>query len=102
MADYIKSIRKFVGHTPIILNTVTGIVMDHGRSLLQERDGGGWCLPGGYLEYGKSYSEACKRELLEDTRLNVEVIRPLGMFDKYFMEYSNGSKLQNHRYVIFD
>jgi ADP-ribose pyrophosphatase YjhB (NUDIX family) len=95
MADYIRCIRKFVGHTPIILNTATGIVMDHGKLLLQERAGGGWCLPGGYLEYGESYSEACKRELLEDTGLHVEVVRPLGLFDKYFMEYSNGDKLQN-------
>lgn len=95
MTDYIQSIRQLVGHTPIILNTATGIVMDHDQLLLQKRAGGGWCLPGGYLEYGESYDEACKRELLEDTGLNVEVVRTLGLFDKYFMEYSNGDKLQN-------
>lgn len=95
MSDYIKKIRKLVGHTPIILNTATGIVMNHDLVLLQERSGGGWCLPGGYLEYGETYSEACKRELLEDTGLSVEVVRVLGLFDNYFMKYTNGDKLQN-------
>lgn len=93
--DYIKSIRQRVGHMPIILNTATGIVWNHHRVLFQERAGGGWCLPGGYLEYGESYAEACRREMKEDTGLEVEIVRSLGLFDNYFMAYKNGDKLQN-------
>ncbi|WP_054750674.1 NUDIX hydrolase [Lacticaseibacillus thailandensis] len=98
MADYIEMIRSKVGHTPVILNTAAGIVLDgQNRVLLQERNGedSGWCVPGGYLEYGESFKDAVVREMKEDTGLDVEVIRPLGLFDKYFMQYPNGDQVQN-------
>ena len=98
MADYIQMIRSKVGHEPVILNTAAGIVLDEqNRILLQERNGedSGWCVPGGYLEYGEGFKDAAIREMKEDTGLDVAVVRSLGMFDKYFMEYPNGDKLQN-------
>ncbi|PWG00782.1 NUDIX hydrolase [Levilactobacillus bambusae] len=97
MADYIKSIRKLVGHQPIILNTATGAVFnDDHQILLQERaDTGGWGLPGGFLEFGESFEQACQREIKEDTGLEVVPVRNLGIFDQYFYTYPNGDELQN-------
>lgn len=57
MSDYIKDIRGKVGHMPIILNAVAGVVVnDEHKILLQERtDTHNWSLPGGYMEYGETF-----------------------------------------------
>jgi 8-oxo-dGTP pyrophosphatase MutT (NUDIX family) len=50
------------------------VVDDEGRVLLLKRHpetyaGGGWCLPGGKIEYGQSVAEAIASELAEETGL---------------------------------
>ena len=96
MANYIKEIRSLTGHRPLILNSSTGCLLnDQQQILLQERaDTGGWCLPGGYLEFGESYKEAIVREFKEDTGLSFTVNQTLGVFDKYFYTYPNGDETQ--------
>lgn len=97
MADYIQDIRAKVGHMPLILNAAAGIVLNaQNEILIQERTGGGWGLPGGYLEFGESYEEAIVREMKEDSGLDVEIIRDLGLYDDhYYMSYANGDKVMN-------
>lgn len=97
MPDYIHSLRKLTGHIPLILNAAGGIVLNEQKQvLLQERADGGWCLPGGYLEFGESYREAVIREMKEDSGLDVVIVRDLGLYDDhYLMEYANGDKVMN-------
>lgn len=35
----------------------------------------GWAIPGGFVDYGESLEEAAVREAIEETNLNVELIR---------------------------
>ncbi|WP_304611592.1 NUDIX hydrolase [Secundilactobacillus collinoides] len=96
MADYIHEVRQLVGHRPLILNTAAGAVLN-GRHqlLLQERtDTGDWSFPGGYMEFGESFVDTCRREYLEDAGLKVEPIRLLKLFDKDFYTYPNGDQTQ--------
>ncbi|KRM54385.1 NUDIX hydrolase [Lacticaseibacillus sharpeae] len=97
MPDYIKTIRAKTGHMPLILNAAGGIVINARREvLLQERADGGWCVPGGYLEFGETYREAVLREMQEDAGLEVEIIADLGLFDNhYYMHYPNGDLVMN-------
>ena len=62
---------------------------DKGRILLvkhkQERGGywqGKWICPGGELEFGEEIKEGIKREVKEETNLEVELVTPLVPFDR--------------------
>lgn len=104
MADYIKYIRGMVGHAPIILNNTGGLLFNEkGQVLLQERNQemggkdfpeGSWSIPGGFLEYGETFDQALRREFLEDTGIEVQATRLIGVSDDDFYKYPNGDEAQ--------
>ena len=64
--------------------TVDGIIIEHDEILLIKRKHdpfqGQWALPGGFVEYGETTTDAVCREVLEETGLNAEII---SLFDVY-------------------
>ena len=70
---YIEEIRKYVGHKPIMVTAIVCIIYDKEKGLLFEKrtDNGMWCVPGGAIELGESLEEALKREVKEETSLDV-------------------------------
>jgi ADP-ribose pyrophosphatase YjhB (NUDIX family) len=60
---------------------VTGIVTDeHGRALLiQRRDNHQWEPPGGILELDESIDDGLRREVREETGLDVEPVALTGV-----------------------
>jgi 8-oxo-dGTP pyrophosphatase MutT (NUDIX family) len=66
------------------------------RFLTKRSDNGLWCLPGGGVDSGESVSEACEREVLEETGLIVRVKRLIGVYsDPHMMvEYADGNRFQ--------
>jgi ADP-ribose pyrophosphatase YjhB (NUDIX family) len=54
---------------------------DRGEVLLAKRtDNGLWCLPGGPVDLGETLTQACQRELYEETGLRAEVVRLVGVY----------------------
>jgi ADP-ribose pyrophosphatase YjhB (NUDIX family) len=54
---------------------------DRGEVLLARRtDNGLWCIPGGHVDLGETLEEACLRELREETGLDAEVMRLVGVY----------------------
>ncbi|RRK10926.1 NUDIX domain-containing protein [Lactiplantibacillus garii] len=96
MANYIQEIRALVGHKPIILNTAGGILVNEQHQVLLNlrTDTHNWSLPGGYLEYGETYAEACVREYQEDSGFKVQIIDRIGIFDRGETVYPNGDVAQ--------
>ncbi len=47
---------------------------------------GEWSLPGGHLEQGESFEACCKREVFEETGLDIENIREVGFTNDLFPE----------------
>lgn len=89
--DYIKTLRKKVGHEPIVLNFSGGILTNNQNEiLLQKRsDFNAWGLLGGALEFGESAQEACIREFLEETGLKVRTKSLLGLSTNFIQYYPN-------------
>ena len=70
---YIQEIRKYVGHSPIMVTAAMCIIYDKEKGILLEKrtDNGMWCVPGGALELGETLEEALKREVKEETSLDI-------------------------------
>lgn len=70
---YISDMRKYVGHAPIMCVAATGIIYDEERGILLEKrtDTGDWCVPGGAIELGESLEDALRREVKEETNLDI-------------------------------
>lgn len=71
--SYIGEMRKFVGHAPIMAVAAMGILYNEEKGLLLEKrtDTGEWCTPGGAIELGESLEDALKREIKEETNLDI-------------------------------
>ncbi len=54
---------------------------EKGEVLLAKRtDNGLWCIPGGHMELGETVAQAGLRELEEETGLQAEVVRLVGIY----------------------
>ncbi len=77
----------------------TGLLFDdkHEKFLLTRRaDNGQWCIPGGHMEAGESAAETVIREMLEETGLQVEIIKLIGVYSSpdIMVEYQSGKHMQ--------
>jgi ADP-ribose pyrophosphatase YjhB (NUDIX family) len=71
-------------------------VSGHKVLLTRRADNGRWCPPGGYMEPGEDVAEACAREVLEETGLQVRVTRLVAVYSSPHMllEYPDGNRFQ--------
>jgi 8-oxo-dGTP pyrophosphatase MutT (NUDIX family) len=79
------------------LGCSASIFDEQGRVFLTRRaDNGQWCLPGGGMEAGESVTEACEREVWEETGLRIRVKRLVGVYSHadQLVVYPDGNKAQ--------
>jgi ADP-ribose pyrophosphatase YjhB (NUDIX family) len=68
---------------------------DRGEILLIERtDNGLWALPGGAQEIGESVKDAVRREVREETGIEVEVTGLTGIYPAHVIAYDDGEVRQ--------
>ncbi len=93
---YVEELRLLVGTRPLILVGPDVLIVDAaGRVLLQRRsDDGLWGLPGGALEPGESLEEAARREIREETGLDVRTLTLVDIYSgaEFFHRYPNGDQ----------
>lgn len=67
-------------------------IFKNGKFLMGKRLGshgeGTWSVPGGHLEFGESFADTAKREVLEETGVNIKNIR-FGAVTNDFFEKEN-------------
>lgn len=78
------------------------MIRDGDKYLLIKRaanpDKGMWSVPGGLVEVGERHQDSAIREALEETCLEVELIKQLGVVDK--IEYDEDGKVFYHFIII--
>lgn len=97
MARYLEGDR--IGRNGRLLTGCSATLFDaeHTKILLTRRaDNQRWCLPGGAMDPGESVTEACEREMWEETGLLVRVVRLLGVYSTphRLLEYADGNRYQ--------
>jgi 8-oxo-dGTP pyrophosphatase MutT (NUDIX family) len=98
MSPYVRSLRKHLGHSRLLLPSVGGIVRDPGGRMLlvQTRDDGTWTTPGGSIEMTETPADAVVREVWEETGLLVAPTRVLAVLGgpAFVVHYPNGDETQ--------
>ncbi|MBS4200901.1 NUDIX hydrolase [Bacillus sp. FJAT-49732] len=95
--DYIKHLRSMVGHEKVIMVVAGAFVFDEeNRVLMQKRsDNGQWGFPGGFMELGESVQDTAKREVYEETGLQLEKLELFGIYSgsEYDKTFANGDQV---------
>ncbi|QTD41330.1 NUDIX hydrolase [Sporosarcina sp. Te-1] len=69
---YIEDLRAEVGNRPLLLTGVgVGVLNDNREILLQRKLDGRWGIPGGFMELGETAEETGRREVLEETGIEI-------------------------------
>jgi ADP-ribose pyrophosphatase YjhB (NUDIX family) len=97
--DYLLELRKLVGHAPLLMVGAAALIVDgQNRLLLLHRtDNDCWGPPGGAVELGEVVEDAARREVREETGLELGELSLFGVFSgpELFYVYPNGDKVYN-------
>ena len=88
-----------IGASASLSVACSAVLFDESRAkilLTRRSDNGQWCMPGGGMNAGESASEACIREVWEETGLEVTVERLVGIYTSphRIVAYNDGSRWQ--------
>lgn len=105
MNDYVGQMRKAIGND-LLFTVGCGCVIEdeHGRILLQRRkDQNNWCIPGGVMEVNEYFEDAARREVLEETNLQLTNLELFGVYSgpSCYKEYPNGDKIFSVQIIFY-
>jgi ADP-ribose pyrophosphatase YjhB (NUDIX family) len=78
---YVQAAIGLIIRHPITGTSVVPVLADGRIVLVQRRDNGRWSLPGGIVDWGEDIPSSVRRELAEETGLNlVKINRLVGVY----------------------
>lgn len=89
MLNYVRDMRRIINHNPLLICGASVIIFNNaGEVLMQHRsDNDCWCFPGGSIELGENLEETARREVLEETGLELGDLKLFGVFSGKELHY---------------
>lgn len=88
---------------PIVASSA--LIEKDGKILLVKRrfkpHPGWWALPGGIVEHGETVEETAIREIKEETGLNIEIVKLLGVYDLIIKDEASGKIEKQYAIICF-
>src|SRR5919202_2241444 len=81
-----------------------GVIRDDGAVLMIHRtDNDNWALPGGAMDIGETIAEAGVRETLEETGIECEIVRLVGVYTnpRHVMLYTSNGEVRQECSLVF-
>ena len=81
-----------------------GVINERGELLLIRRtDNDNWAMPGGAMDIGESIAEAAVRETREETGIDCEVVRLVGVYTnpRHVMLYTSNGEVRQECSLVF-
>lgn len=99
LKPYYPILRKYVGPARIILPGCVGAIFNENNDILAvyKKSKNRWTLPGGLADLGETTTGTLRREILEETGLEIEVTDIVGIYSEPEMMYlhlASGDELQ--------
>lgn len=102
--DYIKHLRSLVGQEKVIMVVAGAFVFDKENCLLLQKrtDNGQWGLPGGFMELEETVQDTARREVFEETGLNLGKLELFGIYSgpDYDKTFSNGDQVSMIQFIF--
>jgi mutator protein MutT len=87
--------RPILGVGALIFRDDRILLVERGKEPLK----GYWSLPGGVVETGETLEQAIRREVCEETNLEIEVIRTIEIFERIIRDQEGRPE---YHYVLID
>src|SRR3954467_1484926 len=81
-----------------------GVINERGEVLLIRRtDNENWALPGGAMDIGETIADAGVRETREETGVNCEIVRLVGVYTnpRHVMHYTSNDEVRQECSLVF-
>ncbi|GEN52728.1 NUDIX hydrolase [Halobacillus faecis] len=80
--DYIRHLRSMVGHEKVLMVVAGALVFNEKNELLLQlrADSKSWGLPGGFMELDESVQDTARREVYEETGLELKEMDFFGIY----------------------
>ena len=100
--SYLGQLRKLIGNRTIISVGARAIVLDEqGRVLLVQRsDNGKWVMPAGSIELNESILDCLKREVWEETGLEVLEATPIALYTEPRFAFTTAYGDHYHMFAV--
>ena len=87
--------RPILGVGALIFREDCILLVERGKEPLK----GYWSLPGGVVEVGETLEQAVRREVREETHLEIEIVDVIEIFERIMRD---GAGLPEYHYVLID
>jgi 8-oxo-dGTP pyrophosphatase MutT (NUDIX family) len=90
--------------TSLVPSVNLGVLNDRGELLLIRRtDNENWAMPGGAMDIGETIAEAGVRETREETGIECEIVRLVGVYTnpRHVMEYTSNGEVRQECSLVF-